>query len=100
MFRFSNHRIWRAFVKVLPLILLSISVVFAGSIFGYHYLPLNAHSNQIELDAIRALAAWDGTHYIRIADNGYSFDPERESNVVFFPAFPLLGRVVAHVTRV
>jgi hypothetical protein len=41
---------------------------------------------------------WDARWYQSIADNGYSFDPEKESNVAFFPAYPLFVRALAHVT--
>jgi hypothetical protein len=45
-----------------------------------------------------AYANWDGQWYAEIAAKGYSFNPDAHSNVAFFPAYPMLGRVVARVT--
>jgi hypothetical protein len=39
-------------------------------------------------------AQWDSGHYIRIATEGYSFAPGTETNIPFFPLYPLLIRVV------
>lgn len=40
-------------------------------------------------------AQWDAEHYIAIAVHGYSFDPSTLSNVIFFPLYPWLIRLVA-----
>jgi hypothetical protein len=36
--------------------------------------------------------------YIRIAKHGYSYDPQRRSDVAYFPVYPLSARVVSHLT--
>ncbi|MBI3977797.1 MAG: hypothetical protein HY331_06390 [Chloroflexi bacterium] len=44
---------------------------------------------------LQALAAWDGGWYLDIATSGYVWKGAAvQSNVVFFPLFPLLGRIV------
>lgn len=43
-------------------------------------------------------AHWDGQWYKSIAARGYSYNPATFSNVAFFPAYPLLGRLVAKAT--
>ena len=40
-------------------------------------------------------AQWDSEHYIAIAVHGYTFDPSTLSNVIFFPLYPWLIRLVA-----
>jgi mannosyltransferase PIG-V len=40
-------------------------------------------------------AQWDAEHYIAIAVDGYSFEPGTFSNVIFFPLYPWLIRLVA-----
>lgn len=85
-------------LRILTTFVASGIVVFAGAAFGYYYLNLNVHSNQMETDYVRALGAWDGTHYLRIAEEGYSYRPNRESNVVFFPAYPAISRCLATLT--
>ena len=42
-------------------------------------------------------AQWDSGWYFRIATDGYSYIPGRQSTVVFFPAYPLLMRVTGGV---
>ena len=37
---------------------------------------------------------WDSQYYVDIATNGYWFRPEQQSNVAFFPVYPLLMRLV------
>jgi hypothetical protein len=37
---------------------------------------------------------WDSAWYLDIAQNGYFFDPNRQSSVAFFPLYPLLMRAV------
>ena len=43
-------------------------------------------------------ANWDGGWYTSIAHDGYHFAPQVGCDVAFFPAYPLLGRLVAKVT--
>ncbi len=44
---------------------------------------------------IEAFSQWDGAWYLSIATDGYRWpgSPEVQSNVVFFPLYPLLGRI-------
>jgi len=47
---------------------------------------------------LNAFANWDGVWYASIARNGYE-DPENQGSFfVFFPFFPLLGRLVERMT--
>ena len=45
---------------------------------------------------IEAFSQWDGAWYLSIATGGYQWpgSPDVQSNVVFFPLYPLLGRMV------
>lgn len=45
---------------------------------------------------IEAFSQWDGAWYLSIATDGYQWpgNTEVQSNVVFFPLYPLLGRMV------
>jgi hypothetical protein len=42
--------------------------------------------------------AWDGAEYAAIARDGYAYHPSHQSNVAFFPAYPLAARCVAYLT--
>ena len=46
---------------------------------------------------VNLLARWDAIRYADIARSGYTWDgnPQSQQNVVFFPAFPLMIRVVS-----
>jgi hypothetical protein len=41
---------------------------------------------------------WDSSWYLQIARDGYSFQPGQQSSVAFFPAYPLLTRLLGSVT--
>ena len=45
-----------------------------------------------------ALARYDGGHYAEIVNQGYSYNPIVRSTVAFFPAYPLVGRLVMSAT--
>jgi hypothetical protein len=49
-------------------------------------------------DLITSFFNWDGIWYLAVMMNGYSYDPTGPSSVAFFPAYPLLGRLVAGVS--
>jgi hypothetical protein len=44
-------------------------------------------------------ARWDSGWYLGIAQNGYEWDPNLhgQQNIVFFPAYPMMSRALAHV---
>jgi len=35
---------------------------------------------------------YDGGHYLALLNDGYAYDPQRPSNVAFFPGYPLLAK--------
>lgn len=45
-----------------------------------------------------ALERFDAAHYKEIAETGYRYDPQRRSNVAFFPLFPLSARWTRQLT--
>jgi hypothetical protein len=45
-----------------------------------------------------ACVHFDAGHYVQIVRAGYSYDPAQRSLVAFFPAYPLLGRLVSQTT--
>jgi hypothetical protein len=74
---------------------LSSLIVVLGVAMGHEYLKSPRPRQGGLLDAF---ANWDGKWYREIAETGYSYDPAASSNVAFFPAFPLLGRLVSHLS--
>lgn len=71
---------------------------FAVSTFGYvsSNLPLRHFDNELLNLPVR----WDAGWYLQIATDGYRFasnDAQVQQNVVFFPAYPLVVRVVGRL---
>src|SRR5579862_2647982 len=70
-------------------------VAVLGVVFARDYVrPRSAAGTD---DVIGSFAMWDGQWFKEIAEEGYNFDPTRQSNIAFFPAFPLAGRELARV---
>lgn len=63
--------------------------VFLVVLFGIYRV---ATSQRFYPDADRLAAIFDAEHYDKIRKEGYSYNPEKQSNVAFFPAFPYLWR--------
>ena len=72
-------------------------LVVAGAIIGQFYVVPGSQLEQ-KGGFIGLFSAWDGRNYVEIAKEGYSYSPDRRSNVAFFPALPLSGRLIAAAT--
>ena len=60
-------------------------------------LPISSRQLQLlpDLPWLQPWAQWDSLHYVTIAVDGYAPPSESWSNVVFFPLYPLLMRLLA-----
>jgi hypothetical protein len=78
------------------------AIVGLGVSLGHFHLAPSRHQDHFHTphrtDLVAAFANWDGQWYIRIARDGYFYDPRAMSSVAFFPAFPLAGRCLVWVT--
>lgn len=69
--------------------------VGAGLVFGASFVQLcDRHPSARAADFVDRCAAWDGEWYVKIVNDGYSYNPNRMSSVAFYPAYPWLSRVV------
>jgi hypothetical protein len=68
----------------------SLFLVLLFSIFSHHIIEAPER-----LDFITSLSQWDGQHYRQIAERGYTYVPGEQSEVAFFPAYPVLVRATA-----
>jgi mannosyltransferase PIG-V len=74
-------------------------IVVLGVAFGREFVkPPAQRSEAIPKDFLASFSPWDGLHYKSIVENGYFYDPERQSNVAFFPAYPVLARTLKDFT--
>lgn len=86
-----------------PLLLFSLTsaVVWTGVAFGRKLIPLcELHPSAKRAGVLTDMAAWDGEWYVRIARDGYFFDRGRHSSVAFYPAYPLIGSLVARAAAI
>ena len=63
---------------------------------AYTWIDPNKFSQEKQWDPVSLHARWDSFWYTDIAENGYVFKgPEKLSNIVFFPLYPLLIKVTS-----
>ena len=55
---------------------------------------LRAAGGGSQIGPVASLMRFDAQYYSRIVENGYSYSPMHGSNVAFFPAYPLVARVL------
>ncbi len=72
--------------------------VFLGLMLGVDLPHRAGDRSAAPADLVSASIRFDAIHYVRIIREGYSYDPEKRSNVAFFPAYPLLARGVSALT--
>ena len=91
----------RAATAVLIGTRLPILLVGCLAVFAIGYRETGAPWKLIETNEfVNLQARWDTGWYLGIAIDGYSFVPDRphdQQNIVFFPAFPVLMRVVGRL---
>ena len=60
---------------------------------------MGPHLSPKAYPVVNIWSRWDSGWYLGIAKKGYSFTPGRQSNTAFFPAYPMLMRVVHFFSR-
>jgi len=85
--------IWRGTLLLMHLIGLSFSQMNESSYpqepFG-HWFPDNHY--------LDSFFRWDSGWYKSIIQGGYSYNTEKQSNVAFFPLYPILVKAIASLT--
>lgn len=96
--RLRTHSLFPAWLKY-PLLAFMVSrlLVFGAGMMADAVFPTDpghwvADANSTFLSM---WAKWDSQYYVDIATDGYWFVPGAQSNVAFFPLYPLLMRVLA-----
>lgn len=90
------------FIFILWLLIVNIFAIFSLNRFNletdtaYTWMNSDQFYQEQKWDAISIHSNWDSFWYLDIAENGYSFNgPEKLSNIVFFPLYPLLIRIAS-----
>jgi Gpi18-like mannosyltransferase len=65
---------------------------------AYSWINTQENPPQRGFDLTSSHVRWDSKWYIDIAKNGYSYDKEGLSNVVFFPLYPILMKAAEFFT--
>ncbi|MDQ6949568.1 MAG: hypothetical protein M3256_25800 [Actinomycetota bacterium] len=90
----ASTRRWEPWFPIATFIIIA-TVVVMVSVSAHALLPLLHRGHGHHRDWADAFAWWDGWWYSAIARHGYFvFSPHRQSPVAFFPAFPLLMRIL------
>ena len=77
------------------------AIVLAGllAVLTFGYPPGAPPWRDYDNELLNLPLRWDAGWYLQIAENGYSYIPEAgpevQQNIVFFPAYPMVTRVVA-----
>lgn len=88
---FINYR-WLAY-PILAFVL-SRALIFGVGLLGDTMLPTEEGHWVADAESpfLSMWAKWDSQYYVDIASNGYWFKPEQQSNVAFFPLYPMTMR--------
>jgi hypothetical protein len=100
--RVSNHRStqarWDALLAGLGYYYATTLVVVAAVWFAAELLPRRYHALKVPDGFAGRCLSWDGLEYAAIAERGYSYQRDRQSDVAFFPAYPLGARWLSLLT--
>lgn len=77
--------------------LLTSFIVLLGTLYGMHFVTF-CDEHPSAQPGKPSPVAWDGEWYEKIASQGYSYSPDAQSAVAFFPAYPLLAAGVTAAT--
>jgi hypothetical protein len=70
------------------------------AVFVFGYAGGSAPLRHFDDELANLPVRWDAGWYLQIVTNGYSYvpgDPELQQNIVFFPAYPILVRLVGRL---
>ena len=78
------------------------AILFVGymALLMFGYPPGSDPPKQVDNELINLSARWDANWYLGIATVGYAFVPNQpglQQSIAFFPAYPMLVRVVARI---
>ena len=90
------------YAQALAIYLCSRLLVFVGVSFGKTYIPLGSDTWLGGDRWFHRLLRWDSDWYMMIARNGYVYDgnPGLTQNVVFYPLYPMLCRLVSDALHI
>jgi len=92
------HAHANGFLAALIVCYATTALVIAGAAFGVAFVPALGEKPATSDRLVVRMANWDGESYARITRDGYYYVSDRPSTAGFFPAFPLLGRVLSRAT--
>jgi hypothetical protein len=84
----AGSGLWRSIL--LPLIATRLALILIGCLAARWLLP----ADQSRPSCVEILSRFDGLWYLKIARDGYFFDPGRQSSIAFAPLLPMLMRII------
>ena len=83
---------------VIPFVVTRIALVAAVGLANA-FVPVNAGAcvacEPTPIDELNDWARWDSRWYVEIAQHGYSYHPNEQSSVAFFPLYSVLMRLLS-----
>jgi hypothetical protein len=92
--------VWPAVLATLAYAAVCVVVFTAGLLALRWFGVAHHHGRPVPQGLVDAWNRWDAGWYQQIAERGYTYIPGKQSAVAFFPAYPMLMRVVSAVTHV
>ncbi|MGE0606788.1 MAG: hypothetical protein AB7O62_06645 [Pirellulales bacterium] len=92
--------IWQAPVGGVLLCAATFVLAFGGATFGQTFVRHTSRVNNGQRGIVAALCQWDSQSYVKIAKDGYQYDPSQANAIVHYPAYPLAGRGLARLTGI
>lgn len=95
------HGNWLHCLRIgLTCYVLTSAIVVSGVILGQGLVKPGRFVRADRHELLSGFSAWDSDWYIAIANEGYEYDPTRQSRVAFYPLYPLIGRYLAQLTTI
>jgi Gpi18-like mannosyltransferase len=81
-------------IAILIAIITKLAVFYIGYASAYSTALANGDSTNPPQLFMSQFAKWDGSHYVYIAQNGYTNQGDAANFIVFFPLYPFLIRLI------
>lgn len=101
-----DRKFWQFSLGAVAVWVVGMSVLMWFGAHRFNLQPDNAYNWMTQKEFLNkdfsfenVLTLWDGRWYVGLAKNGYSFNPDGQSNVAFLPLYPALLRGVNYITN-
>ncbi len=94
----AGKRSWKSWVGLAALYTGTLAIIVGGAAVGTGVMASSADYPHPHQTIVEGMTAWDGEWFARVASAGYTYEDGRTPSLGFFPAYPILGRVIMGLT--